>query len=129
MESLNSNSQERELHQLQQRQDKAKESCMISSRLLHSHLKALSNNDLKGTRIEGCFERAFVALFDQNVRQFRDILIQHIESVKKSIEERALHTREYVNGVNERKMQSKEGKDDSRETLDAHLVVTKSNET
>ncbi|GKC23863.1 hypothetical protein Tco_1026013 [Tanacetum coccineum] len=145
---------------------------MISFRLLHSHLKALSNNDLKGTRIEGCFERAFVALFDQDVptftgsmllnldqleqqldkeefqetgsmdafrfflaytqievRQFRDILIQHIESVKKSIEERALHTREYVNGVNERKMQSKEGKDDSRETLDAHLVVTESNET
>ncbi|GKC12240.1 hypothetical protein Tco_1009022 [Tanacetum coccineum] len=51
------------------------------------------------------------------------------EYVKKSIEERALHTREYVNGVNERKMQSKEGKDDSRETLDAHLVVTESNET
>ncbi|GKB32565.1 hypothetical protein Tco_0871966 [Tanacetum coccineum] len=171
MESLNSNFQERELHQLQQMQDKAKESCMISFRLLHSHLKALSNNDLKGTRIEGCFEWAFVALFDQDVqtftgsmllnldqleqqldkegfqetrsmdafrfflaytqievRQFRDILIQHIEYVKKSIEERALHTlRSMI--VNERKMQSKEGKDDSRETLDAHLVVTESNET
>ncbi|GKD51414.1 hypothetical protein Tco_1280390 [Tanacetum coccineum] len=145
---------------------------MISFRLLHSYLKALSNNDLKGTRIEGCFERVIVALFDQDVqtftgsmlinldqleqqlnkaefqetgsmdafrfflaytqievRQFRDILIQHIEYVKKSIEERALHTREYVNRVNERKMQSKGEKDDSRETLDAHLVVTESNET
>ncbi|GJY93638.1 hypothetical protein Tco_0509420 [Tanacetum coccineum] len=39
MESLNSNSQERELHQLQQMQDKAKESCMVFFRLLHSHLK------------------------------------------------------------------------------------------
>ncbi|GJR40069.1 retrovirus-related pol polyprotein from transposon TNT 1-94 [Tanacetum coccineum] len=39
MESLNSNSHERELHQLQQMQHKAKESCMESFRLLHSHLK------------------------------------------------------------------------------------------
>ncbi|GJR19623.1 hypothetical protein Tco_0968150 [Tanacetum coccineum] len=40
MESLNSNFQKRELYQLQQMQDKAKESCMISFRLLHSHLKS-----------------------------------------------------------------------------------------
>ncbi|GKC52961.1 retrovirus-related pol polyprotein from transposon TNT 1-94 [Tanacetum coccineum] len=73
--------------------------------------------------------RFFLAYTQIEVRQFCDILIQHIESIKKSIEERALHTREYVNGVNESKMQSKEGKDDSRETLDAHLVVTESNET
>ncbi|GKA98094.1 hypothetical protein Tco_0825988 [Tanacetum coccineum] len=39
MESLNSNSQERELHQLQQMQDKAKKSCMTSFRLLHSFLQ------------------------------------------------------------------------------------------
>ncbi|GJR07055.1 hypothetical protein Tco_0530039 [Tanacetum coccineum] len=63
------------------------------------------------------------------VRQFHDILIQHIESVKKSIDERAMHTREYDNRVNERRMQSKEGKDDSSKTLDANLVVTESNET
>ncbi|GJX72386.1 hypothetical protein Tco_0309557 [Tanacetum coccineum] len=66
MESLNSNSQERELHQLQQMQDNAKESCMVSFQLLHSHLKALSNNDFKGTCIEGGFERAFASLFDQD---------------------------------------------------------------
>ncbi|GJT37334.1 hypothetical protein Tco_0937199 [Tanacetum coccineum] len=47
MESLNSNSQERELYQLQQMQHKAKESCMKSFRLLQSHLQVLSYNDLK----------------------------------------------------------------------------------
>ncbi|GKE45241.1 hypothetical protein Tco_1472525 [Tanacetum coccineum] len=67
MESLNSNSQERELHPLQQMQDKAKERCMVSFRLLHSHLTALSNNDLKGTSIEGGFEWAFATLFKQDV--------------------------------------------------------------
>nr|GEV01004.1 hypothetical protein [Tanacetum cinerariifolium] len=36
------------MHQLQQMQDKAKESCMVSFQLFHSHLKALSDNDLKG---------------------------------------------------------------------------------
>ncbi|GJQ96939.1 hypothetical protein Tco_0008078 [Tanacetum coccineum] len=172
MESLNSNSQERELHQLQQRQDTTKESCMISFRLLHSHLKALSNNDLKGTRIEGCFERAFVALFDQDVQtftgsmllnldkleqqldkeefketgsmdafryflaytrievqQFRDTLFPHMESLQESIQERAKHKREYDKRINDRMMQSKEGKVDSSKALDAALVVTENNET
>ncbi|GJZ34623.1 retrovirus-related pol polyprotein from transposon TNT 1-94 [Tanacetum coccineum] len=73
--------------------------------------------------------RFFLAYTQIEVRQFRDILIQHIEFVKKSIDERALHTREYDNRVNERHMQSKDGKDDSSKTLDANLVVTKSNET
>ncbi|GJT31521.1 hypothetical protein Tco_0921940 [Tanacetum coccineum] len=189
MESLNSNSQEREMHQLQM-QDKAKEKCMESFRLLHSHLKVLS--------IKGGFERACVALFDQDnqtfteslllnldnlekqldreefqetksigafrvlmkqfqtfinfrycfddfdgamirksfleytrteIQQFRDTLIQHMKSVKKSIDERAQHKRENNRRVNDRVMQSKEGKVDSSTALDAGLVVTESNET
>ncbi|GJY65144.1 hypothetical protein Tco_0466604 [Tanacetum coccineum] len=164
MESLNFNSQERELHQLKQIQDKAKESCMISFCLLHSHLKVLS--------IKGGFKRACVALFNQDnqtfteslllnldnlekqldreefqetesigafrsfleytrteIQQFRDTLIQHMESVKKSINERAHHKRENNRRVNDRVMQSKKGKVDSSTALDAGLVVTKSNET
>ncbi|GJS54524.1 hypothetical protein Tco_0627886 [Tanacetum coccineum] len=190
MESLNSISQEREMHQLQQMQDKAKESCMISFRLLHSHLKVLS--------IKGGSERACVALFDQDtqtfieslllnldnlekqldreefqetksidafrvlmnqfqtfinfrccfddfdgamlrksflaytrteIQQFRDTLIHHIESLQESIQERAKHKREYERRMNDRMMQSKEGKVDSSKALDAGLVVTESNET
>ncbi|GJW48038.1 hypothetical protein Tco_0079684 [Tanacetum coccineum] len=190
MESLNSNSQEREMHQLQQMQDKAKEKCMESFRLLHSHLKDLS--------IKVGFERACVVLLDQDnqtfteslllnlgnlekqldreefqetesigafrvlmnqfqtfinfrycfddfegamicksflentrteIQQFRDTLIQHMESVKKSIDERAQHKRENNRRVNDRVMQSKEGKVDSSTALDAGLVVTESNET
>ncbi|GKB42355.1 hypothetical protein Tco_0887297, partial [Tanacetum coccineum] len=52
-----------------------------------------------------------------------------MESVKKSINERALHKREYDIRVNERLMQSKEGKVDSSKALDAGLVVTESNKT
>ncbi|GJT72657.1 retrovirus-related pol polyprotein from transposon TNT 1-94 [Tanacetum coccineum] len=46
-------------------QDKAKESCMVSYRPLHSHLKVLSLNDLS----EGGFERAFATLFDQDMQE------------------------------------------------------------
>ncbi|GJZ54646.1 hypothetical protein Tco_0609531 [Tanacetum coccineum] len=52
-----------------------------------------------------------------------------MESVKKSIYERAQHKREYDKRVNDRKMQTKEGKVDSSKALDAGLVVTKSNGT
>ncbi|GKA79961.1 retrovirus-related pol polyprotein from transposon TNT 1-94 [Tanacetum coccineum] len=153
-----------EEQQMQQIQDKAKKSCMVSFRLLHSHLKLLSNNDLKGTRTECGFKRAFATLFGQDVetftgtmflnmdqlekqldkeefqeigsmaafkyfleytqleiREFRDTLIQHMESVKKSIDKRALHKREYDSRVNERQMQTTEEKVDTSKALDANI--------
>ncbi|GKB62189.1 hypothetical protein Tco_0918375 [Tanacetum coccineum] len=190
-----SNSEEQ---QMQQIQDKAKKSCMVSFRQLHSHLKLLSNNDLKGTRTESGFKRAFATLFGQDIEtftgtmflyvdqlekqldkeefqeigsmaafkvletqfqmfiksqmylddefvvmtrnyflqytqlaipEFCDTLIQHMESVKKSIDERAKHKREYDSWVNERQMQTTEDKVDSSKALDASLVDTESSGT
>ncbi|GJS73983.1 hypothetical protein Tco_0706824 [Tanacetum coccineum] len=187
-----------EEQQMQQIQDKAKKSFMVSFRILYSHLKLLSNNDLKGTQTEHGFIWAVAKLFSQDVQtctgimllnvdqleqqldkeefeeigsmatfrvletqfhkfiksrfslddedglmtrkyfleytqikvqQFRDTLIQHMESVKKSIEERALHTREYDSRVNERQMQTTEGKVDTSKALDASLVDIERNET
>ncbi|GKA01287.1 hypothetical protein Tco_0673952 [Tanacetum coccineum] len=67
MESLNYKSQEREMHQLQQMQDKAKESCMTSFRLLHSFLQtskpqALKNKlrKLKGNSVDTKFANASI---------------------------------------------------------------------
>ncbi|GKD33683.1 hypothetical protein Tco_1249192 [Tanacetum coccineum] len=111
-------------------QDKAKESCMVSFRLLHSHLTTLSNNDLKGTSIEGGFERAFATLFEKDLEyscnNFRRSSIHDSRSImrKDSIQERAKHKREY-----DRMMQSKEGNVNSRKALDVGLVVTESIET
>ncbi|GJY09351.1 hypothetical protein Tco_0377536 [Tanacetum coccineum] len=163
---------------------------MVFFRRLHSHLKLLSNNDLKGTRTESGFKRAFATLFGQDVEtftgtmflnmdqlekqldneefqeigsmasftlldtqfqmfiksqiylddeyvvmtrnyflqytqleipEFYDTLMQHMESVKKSIDERAQHKREYDSRVNERQMQTIEEKDtSSRSGNDAH---------
>ncbi|GJS19203.1 retrovirus-related pol polyprotein from transposon TNT 1-94 [Tanacetum coccineum] len=187
-----SNSEEQ---QMQQIQDKAKKSCMVSFRKLHSHLKHLSHDNLKGTRIESGFKRAFATLFGQDVEtfigtmflnvdqlekqldkeefqeigsiasfkvletqfqmfiksrmylddefvvmtcnyflqytqlaipEFRDTLIQHMESVKKSIDERAQHKREYDSWVNERQIQTTEDKVDTGKAVDASLVNTES---
>ncbi|GKD81506.1 hypothetical protein Tco_1348345 [Tanacetum coccineum] len=149
MESLNSNSHESELHPLQQMQDKAKESCM-SFRLLHSHLTALSNNDLKGTSIEGGFEREFATIFEQDVQTFIRTMFanldqlekhpskeefqelesssafRHMESLRELIQERAKHKQEYDRRMNDRMMQSKEGNVDSSKALDA--VINSVNE-
>ncbi|GJW21085.1 hypothetical protein Tco_0031707 [Tanacetum coccineum] len=88
MEYLNFNSQERELHQLKQMQDNAKESCMVSFQLLHSHLKALSNNDLKGTCIGGGFKRAFAALFDQDVQTFTCSMLRNLDQLEKQLDKK-----------------------------------------
>ncbi|GJS68232.1 hypothetical protein Tco_0682797 [Tanacetum coccineum] len=150
MESLNSNFQEREPYHLQQMQDKAKESCMISFRLLHSHLQVLS--------IKGGFERACVALFDQDTLTFRELLLLNLDHLEKQLDKEKFQETESIDAfrvlmkqfqtfinfrycfddfdgamirkrVNDRVMQSKEGKVDSSKALDASLVVTESNET
>nr|GEV63890.1 hypothetical protein [Tanacetum cinerariifolium] len=87
------------------------------------------------------FIRAFATLFRQMTRNYflaytrtenqqsRDTLIQHMESIKKSIDERALHKREYDSRVNERYMQTKEEKVNTSKALDASLVDTESSRT
>ncbi|GKD19432.1 hypothetical protein Tco_1208590 [Tanacetum coccineum] len=63
------------------------------------------------------------------IREFHDTLIQHMESVKKSIDKRALHKREYDSWVNERQMQTTEEKVDTSNALDASLVDIESSKT
>ncbi|GJZ53459.1 hypothetical protein Tco_0608344 [Tanacetum coccineum] len=55
----------------------------------------------------------FLAYTQTEVQQFQDSLIQYMESIKKSIDERALYIREYDSRANERQMQPKEGKQDT----------------
>ncbi|GJY32438.1 hypothetical protein Tco_0416907 [Tanacetum coccineum] len=187
-----------EIQQMQLIQDKSKESCMVYFQQLHSHLKCLSNNDLKGSRTEDGFKRAFATLFGQDLEtftgtmflymdqlqkqldneefqeigsmsafkvlqtqfqmfiksrfylddeyvnmtrnkflqytrldipEFCNILIQHMESVKKSIGERAQHKIEYESRVNERRIQTKKEKTDTSNALDASSVIIESNGT
>ncbi|GKA85815.1 hypothetical protein Tco_0807469 [Tanacetum coccineum] len=165
MESLNSNFQEREMHQLQQMQDKANErferaftalfdqdvqtftfsmllnldqleqqlfkeefqetGSMDAFRVLKTQFQTFINfryyfDDFDGTMI--C--KYFQAHTRTEIRQFRDTLIQHMESLRESILERAKHKREKDRRVNDRMMQSKERKDNSK--LERHVSSSRS---
>ncbi|GJR60710.1 hypothetical protein Tco_1502872 [Tanacetum coccineum] len=71
----------------------------------------------------------FLQYTQLEIPEFRDTLIQHMESVKKSIDERAKHKQEYNSWVNERQMQTIEDNVDSSKALDASLVDTESSGT
>ncbi|GJV78876.1 hypothetical protein Tco_1514746 [Tanacetum coccineum] len=71
----------------------------------------------------------FLEYTQLEIQEFRDTLIQHIEFVKKSIDKRAHHKREYDSWLNESQMQTIEEKVDTSNALDASLVYTESNGT
>nr|GEU31134.1 hypothetical protein [Tanacetum cinerariifolium] len=71
----------------------------------------------------------FLQYTQLTILEFRDTLIQHMESVKKSIDERAHHKREYDSRVNERHIQTIEEKVDTSKALDASLVDKESRGT
>nr|GEY04158.1 hypothetical protein [Tanacetum cinerariifolium] len=71
----------------------------------------------------------FIQYTQLAILKFYDTLIQHLESVKKSIVERAQLKREYDSWVNERQMQTTEEKVDMSKALDASSVDTASSRT
>nr|GEY81650.1 hypothetical protein [Tanacetum cinerariifolium] len=83
MESLNSNSQERELNRLQHMQDNAKESCMTSFQLLHSFLQVLSYDESKSRRVS---EHAFMLLFGQDYETFTCTVFLYIDQLQNQLD-------------------------------------------
>ncbi|GJU88161.1 hypothetical protein Tco_1300584 [Tanacetum coccineum] len=71
----------------------------------------------------------FLEYTQLKILEFRDTMIQHMESVKMSIDKRVLYKREYNSRVNERQMQTTEEKVDTSKALDASLVNTESSGT
>ncbi|GJY90626.1 hypothetical protein Tco_0505822 [Tanacetum coccineum] len=71
----------------------------------------------------------FLQYTQLDIPEFRETLVQFMEYVKTSIDERALHKREHDSRVNERLMQTTEEKVDSSKALDASLVIIESNGT
>ncbi|GJW69881.1 hypothetical protein Tco_0126798 [Tanacetum coccineum] len=59
---------------------------MVSFRQLHSHLKLLSNNDLKGTRTEYGFKRAFATLFGQDLETFTSTMFRKMDQLEKQLD-------------------------------------------
>ncbi|GJU55145.1 hypothetical protein Tco_1228859 [Tanacetum coccineum] len=59
---------------------------MVSFRKLHSHLKHLSHDNLKGTRIESGFKRAFATLFGQDVETFIGTMFLNVDQLEKQLD-------------------------------------------
>nr|GEV09176.1 hypothetical protein [Tanacetum cinerariifolium] len=72
--------------QMQQIQDKAKKSCMVSFRQLHSHLKRLSQNDLQGSRTESGFKHVFATLSGQDTETFTGTMFLNVEQLEKQLD-------------------------------------------
>nr|GEU85541.1 retrotransposon protein, putative, unclassified [Tanacetum cinerariifolium] len=70
--------------QMQQIQDKAKKSCMVSFQKLHSHLKRLSQNDLQGSRTKSGYKCAFATLSGQDIETFTGTMFLNVEQLEKS---------------------------------------------
>ncbi|GJY98381.1 hypothetical protein Tco_0515291 [Tanacetum coccineum] len=129
-----SNSEEQ---QMQQIQDKAKESCMVSFRQLHSHLKHLSHDNLKGTRIESGFKRAFATLFGQDVETFIGTMFLNVDQLEKQLDKeefqeigsiasfKVLET-QFQMFIKSRIFRQQREKVDTGKAVDASLVNTES---
>ncbi|GJR71229.1 hypothetical protein Tco_0083594 [Tanacetum coccineum] len=107
--------------QMQLMQDKTKESCMVFFRRLHSLLKLLSNNDLKGTRTECGFKRAFATLFGQDLETFTGTMFLNMDQLEKQFDNKEFQEIGSMTAFKE--------KVDTSKALDASLVDTKSSGT
>ncbi|GKB76784.1 hypothetical protein Tco_0943679 [Tanacetum coccineum] len=59
---------------------------MVSFQRLHSYLKRLSNNDLKGSRTENGFGRAFETLFGQDFETFTGTMFLNMDQLQKQLD-------------------------------------------
>ncbi|GJR29863.1 hypothetical protein Tco_1106095 [Tanacetum coccineum] len=80
------NSETKDVHAIKYKMSKAKERCMTYFRSLHSHLQVLSKDDLKGTRIEHGFKRAFMSLFGQDVDTFTRTMFLNVDQLQKQLD-------------------------------------------
>ncbi|GJT68905.1 hypothetical protein Tco_1020385 [Tanacetum coccineum] len=74
------------VHAIKYKISKAKERCMAYFRSLDSHLQVLSKEDLKGTRIEHGFKRAFMSLFVQDDNTFTSTMFLNVDQLHKQLD-------------------------------------------
>ncbi|GKA67315.1 hypothetical protein Tco_0767123, partial [Tanacetum coccineum] len=80
------NYETKDVHAIKYKMSKAKERCVAYFRSLHSHLQVLSKEDLKGTRIEHGFKRAFMSLFGQDVDTFTSTMLLNVDKLQKQLD-------------------------------------------
>nr|GEU85350.1 retrovirus-related Pol polyprotein from transposon TNT 1-94 [Tanacetum cinerariifolium] len=89
----------------------------------------ITNQDYLNHEYVAMTRSSFIQYTRQSILEFRNTLIQHLESAKKSIDERAQLKREYNSWVNERQMQKTEETVDTSKGLDASSADTECSRT
>ncbi|GJR86790.1 hypothetical protein Tco_0210801 [Tanacetum coccineum] len=95
---------------------------MAYFRSLHSHLQVLSKEDLKDTRIEHGFKRAFLSLFGQDNKDFTSTMFLNVDQLQQQLDNDEFQEDGSM-------MQKQESKVDLGKALDVGLVVTESSGT
>ncbi|GJZ95874.1 hypothetical protein Tco_0668208 [Tanacetum coccineum] len=86
-----SNSEEQ---QMQQIQDNAKKSCMVSFRQLHSHLTTTQHLSSSNSLMYYTFRDAFHRLFEADERTFRSVLSRNIQNLERQLNKETLHEKD-----------------------------------
>ncbi|GKD71289.1 hypothetical protein Tco_1325379 [Tanacetum coccineum] len=94
MESLFSNSKEREFQHLQERLTKTRKDCSLYFELIKKHLKYLQTIRWDGWGAEEGFNRAIQRYFSDNCDTFRKKLSYNINNLQRQIEKEYLHESE-----------------------------------
>ncbi|GJX77238.1 hypothetical protein Tco_0324049 [Tanacetum coccineum] len=81
-----SDSETKYVHAIKYKMSKTKERCMAYFRSFHSHLQVLSNQDLKGTRIEHGFKQAFMSFFSQDDETFTSMMFLNMDQLQKQLD-------------------------------------------
>ncbi|GJS11262.1 hypothetical protein Tco_0368058 [Tanacetum coccineum] len=85
-ETFSLSSETKNVQAIKYKMSKAKERCMAYFRSFHLYLQVLSKEDLKGTRIEHGFKRAFMLLFGQDDDTFTSTMFLHVDQPQKQLD-------------------------------------------
>ncbi|GJT77013.1 hypothetical protein Tco_1043738 [Tanacetum coccineum] len=118
------NSETKDVHAIKYKMWKTKERCMAYFRSLHSHLKVLSKDDLKGTRIEHGFRRAFMSLFGEDADAFTSTMLLNVDQLQKQLDKDEFQEDESMAAF-----WTQESKIDTSKAVENGLVVMESNGT
>nr|GEX09534.1 hypothetical protein [Tanacetum cinerariifolium] len=121
----NLDSATKDVHAIKFKMSKAKERCMTYFQSLHSHLQVLLKEDLKGTRIEHGFKRAFMSLFGKDVDTFTSTMLLNVDRLQKQLDKDEFQE----DGSMTAFWVTQESKIDTGKAVNDDLVVTESSGT
>ncbi|GJR83456.1 hypothetical protein Tco_0154241 [Tanacetum coccineum] len=76
----------KDIKAIKYKMSKAKERYMAYLRSLHLHLWVMSKDDLKGTRTEHGFKRAFMSLFGKDNDTFTSMMLLNVDQLQKQLD-------------------------------------------